>query len=838
MASITQDRRPMAITTPLGKDVLLITAFQGTEEMSQPFQFSIKVKALRSTNVPFESLIGKSITVKLDLPKNQNRFFNGVCLKMNQFDSDAEFSNYWMEIVPTVWMLSKKKQSKIFQHITIPDVLKKVFAGFDVEYQISGKFEPRDYCVQYRESDFNFASRLMEEEGIYYYFKHADGKHTMVLANTPQSHASVPVNSNITYKTTNLEATADQDYISDMSKSQQQASGKFLLWDHTFELAHQNLESEKTITDTVNIGKVAHKINAGDASKWEVYDFPGQYAQRFDGIDKGGGERPPELSKISPDGKRTVDLRMQREAAASVKVIGAGHARQMMAGHKFSVNTLASDFPTTPIKIEGEYVLTKVMHDISLPATYRSGAIGGDNQAGFSYKNKFEAMPSGIPFRPEQKAEKPSVAGMQSAQVVGPPGEEIFTDKYGRVKVQFHWDRDGKKDADSSCWIRVAHLAAGRQWGMFSLPRVGQEVLVDFLEGDPDQPIVIGCVYNPDQMPMYKLPDHKTRTYIRTNSSPGGVGYNSIRFEDKAGQEQVYIHAQKDMDIRVRNDYKERIGVDKHTRIGFHLPNDHKGDAGGETKKGNNFEEIAINDHRIVHKDFDEHIGGDYKLLVGGIDGPGKVDIHIKDTKQELIDNTSDLIVKKAVTEAFEDTYDLVVTGNATRSFSADVNETIAGDALQSVSGNVDNTVGGNQALTVSGNVGQTIGGNSSDSVGGNLSYSISANTDISSGANTSVSTGANLTLSAGGNLVLEAMNITLKGAGGFISITPAGVAIQGTLVLINSGGAAIPGQKASPKSPKSAKSAKSASKAKTAKDAKPTKAKDSDISSTGTKSN
>ena len=795
--SYIQAGRPLIISTPLGQDVMLAMGLHGTEGLSQPFRYTIDTKTSRQTTVPFDKLIGQPISVRLELPKNAARFFHGICIRLTQGESDPDFTDYRMEVVPKVWLLSKRSQSRIFQHINVPDILKKVFAGFDVEYQLSGTFEPRDFCVQYRETDFNFASRLMEEEGIYYFFKHTAGNHVMVVANTPQNHPAVPGLTNIIYKTTNLEASGEQDHISELTKIQEQTSGKFTLWDHSFELPHQHLETEKPITDSVTIGKVSHKLTVGDNSKLEVYDWPGEYAQRFDGINSGGGEQPAELKKIFEDNKRTVNLRMQRVATSAVSIRGASSCRQMVGGHKFSVSTLATDTVTTPIKIEGDYVLTSVTHTIHVPATYRSGS---DDGLGFRYSNIFTGIPLSLPYRPERDTPKPVISGSQTAVVVGPPGEEIFTDKYGRVKVQFHWDREGKKNADSSCWVRVAHLSAGRAWGMVSVPRIGQEVVVDFLEGDPDQPIIVGCVYNPDQMPMYKLPDEKTKSYIRTNSSPGGEGYNAIRFEDKKDKEQIYIHAQKDMDERVRHDSMERIGNDRHLRVGFYLENDYKGDANGETKKGNQFEEVAINQHLKVHKNKDEHIGGDMKLLVGGIDGPGNVDIHIKKQKHELIDDTSDLHVKKAVTELLDETFDQEIVGQRTETVKAGYDLSVTGDLQQKIDGSVSMTIG--------------------------------TNYQEKTGTKHAVDAGQEIHLKAGTTVVIEAMTITLKGGGGFITISPAGVAISGTMVLINSGGAAVPGTGSMPGKPVKAKSAKDA------KDAVPIKPKDADLSKTGQKSN
>ena len=831
MSSLTQAGRPLVLSTPLGEDAMLAVALNGTEGISKLFSLTVDAVTPRASTVAFDKLLGQPVGLKLTLSKSGARHFHGLCVRLAQGNSDALFTNYRLEIVPSLWLLTKRTQSRIFQQLTVPEILKKVFTGLTAEYNLAGKFEPRDYVVQYRETDFAFASRLMEEEGIFYFFKFGDGSHTLVVANNALSHPTVVINPTVVYRS-NTDQSEGGDIVTGWTKVQEQSSGKFLLWDHTFEMPHRHHESAKPLTETATVGAVAHKLGVGDHAKLEVYDWPGAYAQRFDGIDPNGGEQAGELAKIGDDGKRTVELRMQAAAAAAVTLNGEGRVRQMAAGHKFTLATLPTDLVTTPIKPDGDYVLTAVQHFAELPANYRSGS------GGFVYRNSFTAIPAALPYRPQRTTEKPVVPGSQTAVVVGPPGEEIFTDKYGRIKVQFHWDREGKNNAASSCWIRVAHFAAGRDWGMVSIPRVGQEVLIDFLEGDPDQPLCVGCVYNPDQMPPYKLPDEKTKTVLRTNSSPGGDGYNAIRIEDKAGSEQIYTHAQKDMDTRVRSDLMERVGKDHHLRVGFYLANDHKGVVSGETKKGHQYEEIAIDHHRKVHRNSDEHVGGDLKLLVGGIDGPGNVDIHIKKTKQELIDDTSDLVVKKAVTETFDATHDFTVKGAVSRSFQATVDETVDGAVVTKIGGNADHDIGGDRTEAVGGKADLKVGTDLAQDVGASVSLTVGTQFDLKAGTSYGVNAGTSVTLIAGTTLVLEAMTITLKGAGGFVTISPAGVAISGTLVMINSGGAAVPGTPPMPKKPKAPKAAKAAKAAKNAADAKPTKPKDADHSKTGRKSN
>lgn len=836
MPGFTQANRLLQITTPLGTDKLLATEMHGIEGISQLYAFQASCLAERTVDIDFSKLMGQNITVSLKVADGKSvRFFNGICTRVSQGESDQEFAAYQLEIVPSLWLLTKRTQSRIFQQLTVPDILKKVFTGLNVKNEIKGTFQPRDYCVQYRETDFNFASRLMEEEGIFYFFIHENGSHTMVIANAPESFRDMPFKSDVTYKNIQIANPQKEDFIYKLNKSQQLTSGKVTNWDHHFEVPHQKLDAESTIAETVPFGKVTHKLQIANNQALEVYDFPGEYAQRFDGIDKGGGEQPAEVNKIFSDNTRTVKLRMEGIAVQSLLLQGTSSCRQFVSGYKISIKDIETDTTSTALKSPGAYVITSIQHHITAQVNYRSSS-----NTPFIYTNQFEAIPASLVYRPQRNTPKPVVPGTQTAVVVGVSGEEIFTDKYGRIKVQFHWDREGKYDAVSSCWVRVGHLSAGRQWGMLSIPRVGQEVIIDFIEGDPDQPLCIGVVYNANQMPMYKLPDHKTKSYIRTNSTLGGVGYNEIRFTDLAASEQVYIHAQKNMDERVRNDSMERIGNDRHLRVGFFLANDHKGDVSGETKKGSQFEEVAVNKHLKVHKNLDEHIGGDMKLLVGGIDdGKGRVDIHIKDRKLELIDKQSDLHVKKEVKVLYDDTFDWHVKKAVQQLFDSTFDEHIKAAVTQTFDASHDIHVKGKKAEKIGSNYGLSIAGDNSIKVDGTTSHESGKNFQQKIAQNYAVDSGQEVHIKGGMKVIIEAgMQLSLKGPGGFIDIGPSGVAIQGTMVLINSGGAAGSGSGSSPQSPAAPKDAKTAKDAEDAKDANPTKPKDADYSSTGNASN
>jgi type VI secretion system secreted protein VgrG len=552
--AVTQAGRRLLVKTPLGTDVLILNGFTGHEAISRPFSFQLQCIAENSKKVPFEGLLGQKVTIEVSLPGGDKRWINGVCLRVAQGGRDENFTAYVLDLVPSVALLAKKTQSRIFQHKKIPDILKEVLAGLDVKWEIQGTFEPRDSCVQYRESDFAFASRLMEEEGIYYFFKHADGSHTMVVTNQSQPDIS-PGKSNLIFEGV-VGGTREEDRVHAWEKMQELRSGKVTLWDHCFELPHKHLEASDTIMPNVAAGKSAHKLQLAANAPLELYDFPGAYAQRFDGINKGGGEQPAEIQKIFQDNSRTTKLRMQAEAAASVLVHGASNCRQLVSGHKF---TLERHFEG-----DGAWVLYEVDHLATESADVRSG------RGGFTYQNHFSCFPAALPFRPPRVTPIPTVRGTQTAVVVGPSGEEIFTDKYGRIKVQFHWDREGKKDSDSSCWVRVATHWAGHQWGAIHIPRIGQEVVVDFLEGDMDQPIVVGSVYNAECMPPYALPANKTQSGIKSRSSLGGnaANYNEIRFEDKKGHEQLLIHAEKNQDIEVEVDESHSVGHDRSKTIG------------------------------------------------------------------------------------------------------------------------------------------------------------------------------------------------------------------------------------------------------------------------------
>ena len=585
----TQEGRLLSLTTPLPYDHLLIKRIRAFEGLSQLFRFELEMlhddreePGDEPTLIDPKKLLGQKMTVAVQQADGAERFFNGICVQFTQGNRNESFSKYRAELVPQLWLLTQNSQSRIFQHVSVPEILKKVLEGLEVTYEIQGNFEPRNYCVQYRESDFNFASRLMEEEGIYYYFEHTAETHKMIVANTPGSHRECPTKSQIPFR---ADISVDQEEWSGSIRSWQVANnlraGKFTLRDHTFELPDKNLEKEKLSC-----------FNIGGNQQLEIYDYPGGYAKRFDGINAGGGERPGDLQKVSQDGERTVGIRQQEIDVAYVGSPGTSDCCAITAGYRFQL----TNHPNP--EDNRNHVLVSVRSEAVQSPGYISDDINSN-----PYMVSFSSIPQGegqAPFRPLRRATKAVVQGSQTATVVGPAGEEIFTDKYGRVKVQFRWDREGKLNESASCWIRVVQTWAGKKWGTMFIPRIGMEVVVDFLEGDPDQPIITGCVYNADAMPPYTLPDEKTKSTMKTNSSKGGGGFNELRFEDKKGSEQIFIHAEKNQDIRVKNDCMELIQHDRHLIV-----------------DNDQFEKVKKDKHLQVTGDHNEKIGGSMSIKIG-----------------------------------------------------------------------------------------------------------------------------------------------------------------------------------------------------------------------------
>ncbi len=558
----TQTGRPLQLTTPLGEDVLLLESFKGVESLSGLFSFELELLAEfpSLSTIDFNKILGQSVTITLNLKAlaGTTRYFNGIVVQMSQGhqiiprQGSVDLYRYRAVVKPKLWLLTRTVRSRIFQQLSVPDILKQVLTGVDVDSKIQGNFDPREYCVQYRESDFNFASRLMEEEGIYYYFVHSDGGHQLVLMNNAQSHPNIPGTTTIQCRRAGA-AIEDEESIFSWEKTQEIRSGKYTLWDHCFEMPIKNhLESTQNTVQSVAAGAMTQTLNVASNENMEIYDYPGGYAHRYDEVNSGGGVNGGATGKINPDGDRTVKLRMQEETAAGLLISAKGNCCRFSPGYKF---TLANHFADA----DGDYMISRVEHRASIAGAYNDKAGSTPSQP---YTNEFQCIPAALQYRPPRITKKPRMEGAQTALVVGASGKEIDPDQFGRVKVQFHWDRTGTYDLSSSCWVRVATPWAGQTWGMIHVPRIGHEVIVDFLDGDPDQPIIIGSVYNSENMPPYVLPDNATQSGVKTRSSLQGTdtNFNELRFEDKKGAELISFHAERDFERVVENNDTLTVG--------------------------------------------------------------------------------------------------------------------------------------------------------------------------------------------------------------------------------------------------------------------------------------
>lgn len=566
----------LGIDTPLdaAKKKFFLRSISGTEEISRPFEFQLDLLS-SDANVNFDDIIGKNVTVTVNSADGTPaRFFNGFISRFTQLAGDRLGAHYAAQMVPWLWFLTRTADCLIFQEKNVPDIVKDVLKrhGFDTFLDIqldSGKFRKWEYSVQYRETAAAFIMRLMEQEGIFFFFTHAKGIHKMVMADDPSAHKPCPVQSKFRFAPTVGSGNfAAEDTILSWQAVQELRTGKYSLSDFNFQTPTTSL-----------LVSVPSKINQGGNTKFETYDYPGEYDTR-------------------DEGDFYTKRRIEEEEAPHKIVNGVSHARTFTAGFRFTVTDSERQDQ------DGTYVLTSVTHD-----AFEGAGISDPGGSGSSYSNSFTCIPVAVQFRPVRSTPRPLMQGSQTAIVVGPKGEEIFTDKFGRVKVQFHWDREGKHDENTTCFIRVSQPWAGTNWGAIFLPRIGQEVIVDFLEGDPDQPIITGRVYNADNMPPCKLPDHQTRSGIITRSTPKGNSstFNSIIFEDKKGSELLRVHAELNKTESVEADSREYVGHDRLTKIG----NDRK----THIKQHDNLH-IVGNCREKIEGDLSQHVQGNWAAKV------------------------------------------------------------------------------------------------------------------------------------------------------------------------------------------------------------------------------
>ncbi|MHC5002576.1 MAG: type VI secretion system Vgr family protein [Planctomycetota bacterium] len=524
----TQAERGAIVKSPLGGDVLLLAAMSGSEQLGTPFELHLDLTS-EEHEIAIDDVLGQSMTISIDAAGGQ-RHFNGIVSRFAQVGfvkdtSERYLARYQATLVPWLWLLTRTADCRIFQEKTVLDIIKEVFRdnGFtDFDDRTTGSYPQRDFCVQYRETDFNFVSRLMEEVGIYYYFLHEDGKHTLVLADDYGSHGALPEYDEIPYFPPGNPEARERDHVSMWSLARQVQSGQYALDEFDFEKPKADMTAKTAVS------------RAHAEGNHEVFDYPGQYA-------------------TTSEGDNCARVRIEALQAQHELVRGGGTVRGVVAGALFNL----TDFPRGDQN--REYLVVGVAHDLQV-----SGGESGGGGPSALYQCTFSAIDSRQPYRTPRTTPRPVVQGPQTAIVVGKSGEEIWTDKHGRVKLQFHWDRYGKSDENSSCWVRVSQAWAGSTWGHIQIPRIGQEVIVEFLEGDPDRPIVTGRVYNGDNKTPYELPANQTQSGLKTRSTKDGDAktFNELRFEDKKGEEHVYFHAEKDFERVVENNDSLKVGFE------------------------------------------------------------------------------------------------------------------------------------------------------------------------------------------------------------------------------------------------------------------------------------
>jgi type VI secretion system secreted protein VgrG len=625
----------LAVATPLGPEALTLHTLEGEEYVSDLFLLTLGMSA--PDPIDPATLLGNAASVTLIDGQGNKRYLHGLVTRLVQ-----DVGRCTAELRPWLWMLSLSSDNRIFQAMSVPEILTAVFEGAgytDYRNDLRAAYDTLDYCVQYRESNLEFVSRLMEEYGISYFFEHSESAHTMVLVDDPASFKDCANAASMPF----LPLAEGTAWLSDL-RIETLASES-----HVGVQAYQADDFNFT-TPTTEL-----KVTSGDGAR-RIYEYPGRY-------DKIAG------------GDAVAQRRIEAFEAAATQIRGSSSVRALCAGGAFTLTRHPNS------ALNQRYALRSVAHS----AQRRE------------YENRFTAFPATIKFRPPRVTPMPRIGGSQTAMVVGPSGKEIYTDNYGRVKVQFYWDQLGKKDENSSCWIRVAQNWAGVSWGAFTLPRIGQEVVVTFLDGDPDRPLITGCVYNGDHPVPYTLPDEQTKTTLMSNSSEGGGGFNEIRLEDKKDNEEFYLHAQKDMKVEVLNDQTVTITQNRAVTI----------------SQGNDSLTVSQGDRTVA----------------------------VRQGKE---------------THTVQSTRALTVTGAETHDNKADFSQTVSGNFTLNVTGDI--TIKASGAVTFQSGSGMTISaGTSLDSSSG-TSYAASAGTSLSlQGATTAeLKASASGTVDGGGMLALK----------------------------------------------------------------------------------
>jgi type VI secretion system secreted protein VgrG len=560
----------MAVHCSLGEDAVLIRSVAGSEQLGRCFEYVLTLYS-PDPDLKLDSLLGQHVTVEAKIGSDPSMFIDGVAYSYRHAGSSGRYALYQLTIRPWLWALSTNRECRVFQRQSVPEIVQRIFKdwGFsDFEDRTTSACAQRDYCVQYAESDLDFVSRLLEDEGIYFFFRHELGKHTLVFADSAQAHEPTAG-----YEQLHLSRLADpqsdRSLIAHWSGTTQVRPSRFSLNDYDF------------TKPAADLGVGTEDPDRPANPRAEVYEYPGGYSEVTRGQDR-------------------ARVRLEEILVAQTLSEGTTHGLGVHAGAVFAL----VDHPRADQN--KQYLVLSAHHQLD------AGSFESGDASQVNFSTEFKALDSQTPFRPWRVTKAPLIAGPQTATIVGPSDQEIWTDQYGRVKVQFHWDRDGKFNEDSSCWVRVAQLWAGGRWGAMHIPRIGQEVVVEFLEGNPDQPLITGRIYNGKNMPPYDLPANQTQSGIKSRSTKGAnpSDFNELRFEDKKGEEEVFLQAEKNLRELVKNDH--------HTNVGANQSNDVKKDQ-SETVGGE--QTLKVTGNRTVHIEGSQSVVIDGSKAADGVSG-------------------------------------------------------------------------------------------------------------------------------------------------------------------------------------------------------------------------
>jgi type VI secretion system secreted protein VgrG len=620
--------------TPLDPQMLRFRSLRGTETLSALYEFNVELVS-PSASLDMNALLGKPLTLHIVTLSGSIRYLGGQIVRCEFAGRETDTPRtyvYALTLRPWLWYLTKTTDCRIFQNQTAVEILRDVIGkyGFALEERLLASYRSWDYCVQYQESDFNFISRLMEQEGIYYYFRHEAGQQVLVLADDTSAHDLLPEHAALPYQSPDRLALPREEGIDQWRPATQLSAGAYAVDDYDFRKPRADLSQVRAQSAGTEHGGYAR------------YAWQGNY------IEAGQGEH-------------YVRVRLEEEQAANARVSAHTRLREAAPGYRFTLQDC-------PRQAENrEYLLVSVAYRLQ-----EGGYASGSSHAQYDFD--LIAQPVSLPFRAPSVTPVPRATGPQTAVVVGPAGQDIWTDQYGRVKVHFRWDRYGQQDENSSCWIRVSDAWAGTGFGSIHIPRVGQEVVVDFLNGALDRPVITGRIYNADQMPPFALPAAATQSgFVTRTPGKGSAHANMLRFEDKAGAEQIALHAERDYDVSVENDATRQVGRDYTVSVG----NDYAASiTSNETRKvGNNASaEVANDETRAVGRNYSLNVSNDCLHTVG---------------------NKHTLTVASDMTHSVGNDHNLSVASNSTTSVGA--------DSTTSVAANSTSTVGGNSAVTVSG---------------------------------------------------------------------------------------------------------------------------------------